>query len=203
MLYDPRLAFMGRMELSDGYWPLSRLGVGVCLGLVLTSLIAVRAAEETDPSGLRPPAWYEDSELGEKWNQLTGRYIFERSCTSCHKWGPDHWSRPDWETYLEGFPGNHEPDVAKAYSDLTAMFQPVKMVPNAAQRTSTLREFLLASAPDSTPPESERIAPYESLPKVGDSAPDFEIVDTEGHRHRVSEYKGKEQLVLVFSRAHW
>ena len=83
------------------------------------------------------------------------------------------------------------------------MFQPVNYVPNADQLNTTLREFLLASSPDSALPESERMATYESLPKVGDIAPDFEIVDSEGHLHRISEYQGKEQLVLVFSRANW
>jgi hypothetical protein len=76
-------------------------------------------------------------------------------------------------------------------------------VPSKAQRADTLMEFLLSEAPDSTVSEAERQAPYESLPKVGDPAPDFEIVDVGGHRHRVSEYRGKKQLVLVFSRANW
>ena len=55
-----------------------------------------------------------------------------------------------WQTYLEEFPGNHEPAVSRDYSDLTAMFRPAKYVPSEAQRNDTLREFLLSEAPDST-----------------------------------------------------
>jgi hypothetical protein len=159
--------------------------------------------EETDPTGLRAPAWYDDAELGAQWNRFTGRYIFERTCTSCHRWGPGYWSRSQWKGYLEAFPGNHEPAVSEKYDDLTAMFQPANYVPSSTQRTDTLREFLLSEAPHTSPDEARRLAPFESLPKTGEAAPDFEIVDVEGHRHRVSDYLGKKQLVLVFSRAHW
>ncbi len=162
------------------------------------------ARVDTDPSGLEPPAWYDDAELGATWKRFTGRYIFERSCTSCHQWGPKYWSRTQWRAYLEHFPENHEPPVSRTYSDLTAMFRPANYVPSSAQRNDTLLEFLLSEAPDSTGSEAERQAPYASLlPQVGDLAPDFEIVDVEGHRHRVSDYREKKQLVLVFSRAHW
>ncbi len=183
-------------------------GMGLVLvalqaGLALTLAVPSGAQEETDPSGFQPPAWYDDPELGATWKRFTGRYIFERTCTSCHAWGPDYWSRAQWHEYLEGFPGNHEPPVSREYSDLTAMFRPANYVPNAAQLNDTLKEFLLSEAPESTGSAAARLAPYKSLPKVGDPAPDFEIVDIEGHRHRVSEYRGKKQLVLVFSRAHW
>ena len=178
---------------------LAALPVGSGLSLAVPS----GAQKETDPSGLQPPAWYGDPELGTTWKRFTGRYIFERTCTSCHVWGPKYWSRAQWQDYLEGFPENHEPAVSQDYSDLTAMFRPANYVPSGAQRNDTLREFLLSEAPDSTGSEAERLAPYESLPKVGDPAPDFEIVDIGGHRHRISDYRGKKQLVLVFSRAHW
>ena len=172
-------------------------------GPTLAAPAAGAALEDTDPTGLGPPAWYDDPELGAEWKRFTGRYIFERSCTSCHRWGPNYRSRAQWRAYLERFPENHEPRVSRTYSDLTAMFRPANYVPSPAQRNDTLMEFLLSEAPDSTGSEAERLAPYESLPKVGDVAPDFEIVDIEGHRHRVSEYRGEKQLVLVFSRAHW
>lgn len=172
-------------------------------GSCLTLAVPPGAQEETDPSGFQPPAWYDDPELGATWKRFTGRYIFERTCTSCHAWGPEYWSRAQWQEYLERFPGNHEPPVSREYSDLTAMFRPANYVPNAAQLNDTLKEFLLSEAPESTGSAAARLAPYKSLPKVGDPAPDFEIVDIEGHRHRVSEYRGKKQLVLVFSRAHW
>ena len=175
----------------------------LCLTLALAVSLRAGAAEEKDPTGLQPPAWYNDPELGTRWNRFTGRYIFERTCTSCHFWGPDYWTRSKWKEFLEEFPGNHEPAVAEEYSDLTGMFQPSESVPNATQLTDTLKEFLLSAAPDAAQPQAKRLALFESLPKVGDPAPDFEIVDIEGHHHRVSEYRGKKQLVLVFSRAHW
>ena len=172
-------------------------------GPTLASPVGEEAQENTDPSGLRPPAWYDDPELGARWNRFTGRYIFERSCTSCHRWGPNYRSRAQWRAYFEQFPENHEPGVSRSYSDLTAMFRPADYVPSSTQRNDALLAFLLAEAPDSAGSEAERLAPYASLPQVGDMAPDFEIVDIEGHRHRVSEYRGEKQLVLVFSRAHW
>jgi len=172
-------------------------------GSGLTLAAGEEARKETDPTGFQPPGWYDDPELTTTWKRFTGRYIYERTCTSCHRWGPSYWPRAQWQAYLEGFPDNHEPAVSRDYSDLTAMFQPANYVPSMAQRADTLMEFVLSEAPDSTGSEAERLAPYESLPKVGDPAPDFEIVDVGGHRHRVSEYRGKKQLVLVFSRANW
>ena len=184
------------------------IGMAVVLAVLpnasgLTLAAADEAQKETDPSGYQPPAWYDDPELGTTWKRFTGRYIFERTCTSCHQWGPNYWPRAQWQAYLDGFPKNHEPSVSQDYSDLTAMFRPANYVPSKAQRTDSLAEFLLSEAPDSTGSETKRLAPYESLPKVGDLAPDFEIVDVEGHRHRVSEYREKKQLALVFSRANW
>jgi hypothetical protein len=175
----------------------------LCLTLALAISIQAGTKEEKDPSGLRPPAWYTDAEIGASWNHFTGRYIFEKSCTSCHSWGPGYQTRSKWKAYLQDFPENHEPDVTKAYADLTGMFPPANYVPNAAQRKNTLEKFLLQAAPESDLPQAQRMASFESLPKVGDQAPDFEIVDVEGHRHKVSEYRGKKQLALVFSRAHW
>ena len=183
--------------------------VAVAVALILaTSPTSVFGAEkqaqqETDPTGFQPPAWYSQPELGTLWKRFTGRYIFQRTCTSCHQWGPDYWSRTQWQAYFEEFPERHEPPVSRDYADLTAMFRPADYVPDQAQRSNALREFLLWEAPERTGSELERLAPYDGLPKVGDPAPDFEIVDVEGHRHRVSEYRGKKQLVLVFSRAHW
>jgi len=107
------------------------------------------------------------------------------------------------EAQEETDPTGFQPPVSRDYSDLTAMFRLADYVPSMAQRADTLAEFLLSEAPDSTGSDAERLAPYESLPKVGDPAPDFEIVDVAGHRHRVSEYRGKKQLALVFSRANW
>lgn len=184
-----------------------RILVMIAIGLTLVVGMSLAAGEEvqeeTDPSGYQPPAWYDDPELGVTWKRFTGRYIFERACTSCHQWGPNYWTSTKWKTYMNEFPENHEPPISKEYSDLTAMFRPATYVPNSNQRADTLKEFLLSEATDDGVDEAERLVPYASLPQVGDPAPDFEIVDVGGHRHRVSEYQGKQQLVLIFSRANW
>jgi peroxiredoxin len=35
-------------------------------------------------------------------------------------------------------------------------------------------------------------------PKVGDSAPDFSLVDVSGNEIRLGDFKGKKNVVLVF-----
>jgi cytochrome oxidase Cu insertion factor (SCO1/SenC/PrrC family) len=40
-------------------------------------------------------------------------------------------------------------------------------------------------------------APQTQL-KVGDQAPDFELTDTEGQKVRLSDYRGKKNVVLAF-----
>ena len=40
-------------------------------------------------------------------------------------------------------------------------------------------------------------APQTQL-KVGDHAPDFELTDTEGQKVRLSDFKGKKNVVLAF-----
>src|ERR1044071_3152911 len=40
-------------------------------------------------------------------------------------------------------------------------------------------------------------APQTQL-KVGDRAPDFELTDTEGQKVRLSDFKGKKNVVLAF-----
>lgn len=40
-------------------------------------------------------------------------------------------------------------------------------------------------------------APTTSL-KVGDAAPDFELTDTAGKKVKLSEYRGKKNVVLAF-----
>ena len=45
-------------------------------------------------------------------------------------------------------------------------------------------------------------APQPSAPvtplKVGDRAPDFELTDTEGQKVRLSDFRGKKNVVLAF-----
>lgn len=87
------------------------------IAVLVAAPIPVFAAESIPPA-----AWQRgDERLAEKWQQLTGKFIYQRVCTSCHKWGPNYWPRSRWEQYLKAFPGNHEPDVSGTYKDLTAM----------------------------------------------------------------------------------
>ncbi len=160
-----------------------------------------------DASGLPAPAWQTDPELAHQWRLLTGRYIYQRACVSCHEWGPEHLSRAGWEEYLAGFPAQHEPDVRRQYADLTAQFLPGKMVPDADQRTDALATFLLAAAPEAAASAAAGDGgagePWDGLPRVGEPVPDFRIVDLAGREHSPGTYRGSRHLVLVFSRAHW
>lgn len=173
------------------------------LAVVVAGFVASGVSAATEPvldaSGLPVPAWQTDPALATEWRELTGRYIFQRACTSCHSWGPDHFDRESWDIYLSEFPDNHEPDVKKEYGDLTAQFSPGKMVPNMDQRTDALTTFLLSSRVS----DSSDAEPWDGFPKVGEVAPDFEIVDLAGMKHSLETYRGKKRLVLVFSRAQW
>jgi cytochrome oxidase Cu insertion factor (SCO1/SenC/PrrC family) len=44
---------------------------------------------------------------------------------------------------------------------------------------------------------SQPSAPQTQL-KVGDRAPDFELTDTEGQKVRLSDFRGKKNVVLAF-----
>jgi cytochrome oxidase Cu insertion factor (SCO1/SenC/PrrC family) len=46
-------------------------------------------------------------------------------------------------------------------------------------------------------PQQQPSAPQTQL-KVGDRAPDFELTDTEGQKVRLSDYRGKRNVVLAF-----
>ena len=41
----------------------------------------------------------------------------------------------------------------------------------------------------------------ESAVKVGDKAPDFELSDASGTRHKLSEFRGKKAVVIEFFRS--
>ncbi|MEW6307133.1 MAG: hypothetical protein AB1705_27025, partial [Verrucomicrobiota bacterium] len=138
-----------------------------------------------------------------KWELLTGRFIYQQACTSCHKWGPGYWPRSRWEEYLKEFPGNHQPDVRNNYRDLTAMFSVGKAVPTLQQEEDALTKSILATAPPRELPQAEREKPFEGFPEVGTAAPDFSITDVQGGKFSLGQLKDKKALVLVFSRAHW
>lgn len=44
--------------------------------------------------------------------------------------------------------------------------------------------------------------PKQAL-KVGDLAPNFELLNQEGKKVSLKEFRGKKSVVLAFSRAHW
>ena len=180
-----------------GSW--RKLSTAVVLAGVMASGVSAADEPVLDASGLPVPAWQTDRDLAMEWSKLTGRYIFQRACTSCHSWGPDHLDRQTWESYLSEFPDNHEPDVKRDFGDLTAQFTPGRMVPDMDQRTDALTTFLLSSPVS----DAAGSGPWDGFPKVGELAPDFEIVDLAGRKHSLDVYRGKKRLVLVFSRAHW
>lgn len=49
----------------------------------------------------------------------------------------------------------------------------------------------------SASPQQQPSAPVTHL-KVGDRAPDFELTDTEGQKVRLSDFRGKKNVVLAF-----
>lgn len=49
---------------------------------------------------------------------------------------------------------------------------------------------------DLPPTDLERVA-------VGDAAPDFSLRALSGDVHRLSDYRGEQNVVLVFYRGHW
>ena len=167
--------------------------------LLLAASLPLSGAEPS-PSA----AWQQgDEALAGKCEQLTGKYIFQQACTSCHEWGPDYWPRSRWEEYLRKFPGNHQPEVRNRYRDLTAMFDVGKAVPTRKQQQDALTKFVLAAAPEHELAKTEREKPFEAFPEVGSAAPKFSLTDVEGKTFALSQFADRKALVLVFSRAHW
>jgi hypothetical protein len=167
--------------------------------LLFAVSVPLSAADSTPP-----PAWQRgDERLAGKWELLTGKFIFQQACTSCHQWGPGYWPRRRWEEYLNEFPGNHRPDMQDRYKDLTAMFDAGKAVPTLKQEQTALTKFILSTAPEQELPKAELEQAFDGFPKVGSTAPDFSITDVQGREFSLAQLKDKRALVLVFSRAHW
>ena len=174
------------------------------LRLQLTVLLFAASLPVFGAEPIPPAAWQRgDEALAKKWEQLTGKYMFQQACTSCHKWGPAYWPRSRWADYLKGFPANHEPDVRDRYKDLTAMFDTGKMVPTLEQEQDALTKFVLGAAPPQELPKTERETPFQAFPGVGSRAPEFSVTDVQGRKFALSQLADKKALVLVFSRAHW
>jgi len=151
-------------------------------------------------------AWQVDEKLGEKWQEITGRFIFQRTCLSCHTQGPASYPKPEWEKILQDFPDErHVGLLPQEFGDLTAMFSYGRMVANDQARYRALKTFLLKYAPekkDVKPGRDPRDA-IDLFPLVGQNAPDFSIVDINGKKHSLKTYiQNQEPLILVFSRAH-
>ena len=169
------------------------------IALLAAAPIALSAAEP-----IPPPAWQRgDENLAGKWELLTGKFIYQQACGSCHKWGPNYWQRSRWEEYLKEFPANHKPDVRGSYKDLTAMFEVGKAVPTLKQEEDALTKFIVAAASARELPKAEREKPFEGFPEVGTAAPDFSIADVKGRKFSLAQLTDKKAVVLVFSRAHW
>lgn len=146
-------------------------------------------------------AWQADEKLEEKWRAITGRFIFQRVCLDCHDEGPRAFTPEEWQRNLKGFPGGMHPELPAFYSDLTATFNYGRMVPNDSGRLEALTTFLLkATAKDDS---QEEYGEVNLFPAVGEEAPVFEIKDTNGSTFQLTSLRGKKNLVLVFSRAHW
>jgi peroxiredoxin len=41
------------------------------------------------------------------------------------------------------------------------------------------------------------------IPNVDDTAPDFELSDSDGERHSLADLVARERRVLLFYRGHW
>ena len=146
-------------------------------------------------------AWQADEKLAEKWMAITGRFIFQRVCLDCHDEGPSAFTREEWQRNLKGFPGGMHPKLPAFYSDLTAAFSYGRMVPNDSGRLDALTAFLLEATANADP--REEYGEVNLFPAVGEAAPVFEIKDTKGSTFQLTSLRGKKNLVLVFSRAHW
>lgn len=71
-------------------------------------------------------------------------------------------------------------------------YQHMKTIVKQMQRVLMLGLFSLLSA-----------ASQAGEVKVGEVAPDFELKNQDGKVVKLSDYKGKKKVVLVFSRGHW
>ena len=55
-----------------------------------------------------------------------------------------------------------------------------------------------AAQAGASPQQQQQPAAPQTHLKVGDRAPDFELTDTEGQKVRLSDFRGKKNVVLAF-----
>jgi peroxiredoxin len=156
--------------------------------------------------GWEKAAWQKTPKLEKKWLDITGRFIFHRTCLPCHTEGADTYTKKEWAEKLEGFPNGDHPELPEEYKDLTAKFAFRRMVPDQSGRLESLRGFLVNAAPKTKGGGFGGTMGLEAvglLPKVGDKAADFKIKDVKGEQLSLKKLKGKRNIVIVFSRANW
>ncbi len=70
--------------------------------------------------------------------------------------------------------------------------------------TAVLLALLAQALPALGPLDGAGLPPTElDRVQVGMVAPDFRLTDTTGAVHRLSEYRGRKNVVLVIYRGHW
>ena len=186
----------------------NRLAAWATLLTILAGQLSAESADRSQEDKFAgATAWQQDANLARKWQAITGRFIFQRACLSCHKEGPAAFTRAEWQRKLKDFPDQvHAELLPPEFEDLTAMFPYGRMVPNDRARHQSIETFLLENAPyqEIDVLESESKRSVDLLPAVGQEAPDFSIEDVNGEKHTLRKYvQDKETLILVFSRAHW
>ena len=159
-------------------------GILVAAGLQFGhSALAQGADESTDPrrgTFTGRAAWQVDEDLGRKWQEITGRFIFQRTCLPCHLRGPASFTRAEWHERLEEFPDEgHIALLPEQFRDLTAMFDYGRMVPDDRARYRSLQAFLARNAPDVAAIGDTTVDAVDLLPVVGQRAPDFSIMDAD------------------------
>jgi len=64
--------------------------------------------------------------------------------------------------------------------------------------TLTVSAFAQQSTTPAPPPATPQPAPPRTHLKVGQAAPEFTLTDTEGKEVKLSDFKGKKNVVLAF-----
>lgn len=162
-------------------------------------------AQDGDPKKAcgKATAWQEDKTLEEKWRIACGRAIFQKSCVSCHSAGPEEFTRKEWEQKLKTLPAKGHDGVAKSFDDLTAPFPFGEFVPGKPERIEAVRRYAMSASGDRRRKKDPKAPPIDLLPSIGKPAPDFLLKDESGVEHSLKAHRGRSQVLLAVSRAHW